>query len=86
MKIGVSGASGLLGRAVVSELLQRRGGQESVAITRTPFVFQRRTKRLHGLSNPRDDRTSMVGNAIRVAAFEDMCGKSTRHLLANCDC
>src|SRR5258706_13817782 len=36
MKIGVSGASGHLGRAVVSELLQRLGGHEGVAITRTP--------------------------------------------------
>jgi NAD(P)H dehydrogenase (quinone) len=36
MKIGVSGASGQLGRAVVSELLQRRDGHEVVAITRTP--------------------------------------------------
>ena len=36
MKIGVSGASGHLGRAVVSELLQRPDGHEVVAITRTP--------------------------------------------------
>jgi NAD(P)H dehydrogenase (quinone) len=36
MKIGVSGASGHLGRAVVSELLQRPNGHEVVAITRTP--------------------------------------------------
>jgi NAD(P)H dehydrogenase (quinone) len=36
MKIGVSGASGQLGRAVVSELLQRAGGHEIVAISRTP--------------------------------------------------
>src|SRR5258708_7462134 len=36
MKIGVSGASGHLGRAVVSELLQRAGGHEGGAITRTP--------------------------------------------------
>jgi len=36
MKIGVSGASGHLGGAVVSELLQRPGGHEVVAITRTP--------------------------------------------------
>src|SRR5258705_6641391 len=36
MKIGVSGASGHLGRAVVSELLQRAGGHEVLAITRTP--------------------------------------------------
>src|ERR1700730_8822263 len=36
MKSGVSGASGHVGRAVVSELLQRAGGHEVVAITRTP--------------------------------------------------
>ena len=36
MKIGVSGASGHLGRAVVSELLQRTDGHQVVAITRTP--------------------------------------------------
>jgi NAD(P)H dehydrogenase (quinone) len=36
MKIGVSGASGHLGRAVVSELLQRPGGHKVASITRTP--------------------------------------------------
>jgi NAD(P)H dehydrogenase (quinone) len=36
MKIGVSGASGHLGKAVVSELLQRAERHEVVAITRTP--------------------------------------------------
>ena len=36
MKLGVSGASGHLGRAVITELLQRAGGHEVVAITRTP--------------------------------------------------
>jgi NAD(P)H dehydrogenase (quinone) len=36
MKIGVSGASGHLGRAVVSELQQRGDGHQIVAITRTP--------------------------------------------------
>jgi NAD(P)H dehydrogenase (quinone) len=37
MKIGVSGASGHLDSAVVSELLQRADGHEVVAITtRTP--------------------------------------------------
>ena len=36
MKIGVSGASGHLGRAVVSELLRHSGGHVVVAITRTP--------------------------------------------------
>jgi NAD(P)H dehydrogenase (quinone) len=36
MKIGVSGAGGHLGSAVVAELLQRPDGDEGVAITRTP--------------------------------------------------
>jgi NAD(P)H dehydrogenase (quinone) len=36
MKIGVSGASGHLGKAVVSELLQRADEHDVVAITRTP--------------------------------------------------
>jgi len=36
MKIGVSGASGHLGRAVVAELLQWAGGHEVIAISRTP--------------------------------------------------
>src|SRR5258706_16339340 len=36
MRIGVSGASGHLGSAVVSELLQRPGGHGVVAISRTP--------------------------------------------------
>src|ERR1700693_145444 len=39
MKIGVSGASGHLGRAVVSELLECPGGHEVVAITRSPVTF-----------------------------------------------
>jgi uncharacterized protein YbjT (DUF2867 family) len=38
VKIGVSGASGHLGEAVVLELLQRPGGHEVVAITRTPEI------------------------------------------------
>jgi NAD(P)H dehydrogenase (quinone) len=36
MKIGVSGASGHLGKAVLSELSQRAAGHEIVAISRTP--------------------------------------------------
>ena len=36
MKIGVSGASGHLGKAVVSQLIQRADKHEVVAITRTP--------------------------------------------------
>jgi NAD(P)H dehydrogenase (quinone) len=36
MKIGVSGASGHLGRATVAELVQRPGSHEVVGISRTP--------------------------------------------------
>ncbi|GGA39383.1 SDR family oxidoreductase [Dyella nitratireducens] len=36
MKIGISGASGQLGQAVVAELLQRSGGHHIVGISRTP--------------------------------------------------
>jgi NAD(P)H dehydrogenase (quinone) len=48
MRIGVSGASGHLGRAVVSELLQRAGGHEVVAITRTPETVSGPAQRRFG--------------------------------------
>jgi uncharacterized protein YbjT (DUF2867 family) len=48
MKIGVSGASGHLGRGVVSELLQRPGGHEVVAITRTPETVPAPAQRRFG--------------------------------------
>ena len=41
MKIGASGASGHLGGAVVSELLQRPDGREVVAIVRQPTDARR---------------------------------------------
>ncbi|HEY6804855.1 MAG TPA: NAD(P)H-binding protein [Pyrinomonadaceae bacterium] len=48
MKIGVSGASGHLGKAVVSELLRRRAGQEVIAITRTPETVSGLAQRRFG--------------------------------------
>ena len=48
MKIGVSGASGHLGRAVVSELLQRSDGHEVVAISRTPETVSGSAQRRFG--------------------------------------
>src|ERR1700730_15209400 len=50
MKIGVSGASGHLGRAVVSELL-RPGGHEVVAISRTPETINAPAQDRFGDSN-----------------------------------
>jgi NAD(P)H dehydrogenase (quinone) len=40
MKIGVSGASGMLGKAVVAELNARSGGHSIVAISRSPEKVQ----------------------------------------------
>jgi NAD(P)H dehydrogenase (quinone) len=48
MKIGVSGSSGHLGKAVVSELLQRAGGHEVVAISRTPETVSGPAQRRFG--------------------------------------
>ena len=48
MKIGVSGASGHLGRAVVSELQQRADGHEVIAITRTPETVSGPAQRRFG--------------------------------------
>jgi NAD(P)H dehydrogenase (quinone) len=44
MKIGVSGASGHLGKAVISELQQRASGHDIVAISRTPESVSGRTE------------------------------------------
>src|SRR5260221_734090 len=48
MKLGVSGASGHLGRAVISELLQRTDGHQVVAVTRTPETVSGRAQRRFG--------------------------------------
>src|SRR6266850_6948233 len=48
MKIGVSGASGHLGRAVIAELLQRSDGHQVVAVTRTPETVSGRVQRRFG--------------------------------------
>jgi len=70
MKIGVSGASGHLGRAVVSELLQRADGHEVVAITRTPETVSGRAEgRLGTTTGPkalqRPMRVSIVCSSSR---------------------
>jgi NAD(P)H dehydrogenase (quinone) len=48
MNIGVSGASGHLGSAIVSELLHRSDGHEVVAITRTPETVSGPAQRRFG--------------------------------------
>jgi len=62
MKIGVSGASGHLGRAVVSELLQRANGHEVVAITRTPETVSRQAQgRLGDYNRPESLAAAYAG-------------------------
>jgi len=48
MKIGVSGASGQLGRAVVAELVRRRAAHSVVGISRTPERVQDPAEGRHG--------------------------------------
>ncbi|WP_076865732.1 SDR family oxidoreductase [Bradyrhizobium mercantei] len=48
MKIGVSGASGHLGKAVVAELMARGGGHDIVGISRTPEAVRSGAVRQHG--------------------------------------
>ncbi|MDG4878519.1 SDR family oxidoreductase [Mesorhizobium sp. WSM4935] len=48
MKIGVSGASGKLGAAVVAELIARGGGHDLVAISRSPENLGRTSEARHG--------------------------------------
>jgi NAD(P)H dehydrogenase (quinone) len=48
VKIGVSGASGKLGGAVVAELVARGGGHDLVAISRSPENFSGTSEARHG--------------------------------------
>ena len=66
MRIGVSGASGHLGRAVVSELLQRPGGHEVVAITRTPETVSGPVQRRFGDYNRPESLTEAYAGLDRL--------------------
>src|SRR6202023_2501552 len=66
MKIGVSGASGHLGRAVVSELLQRAHGHEVVAITRTPATVSGPAQGLFGDYNQRESLVKAYAGLDRL--------------------
>src|SRR5260370_38371495 len=62
MKVRVSCASGHLGRAVVSELLQRADGHEVVAITRTPETVSRQAQgRLGDYNRPESLAAAYAG-------------------------
>src|ERR1044072_7890558 len=48
MKIGISGASGQLGKAVLAELLAQGRGYEVIGISRSPDSVPRPAERRHG--------------------------------------
>src|SRR5471030_502405 len=66
MKIGVSGASGHLGRAVVSQLLLRPGGHEVVAITRTPEAVSGPVQGRYGDYNQPDNLVEAYAGLDRL--------------------
>src|SRR5437016_12529744 len=79
MKIGVSGASGHLGRAVVSELLQRAGGHEVVAITRTPETVSGPARgRFGDYNGPKALRRPMRVSIVCSRSEERRVGKGGR--------
>jgi len=61
MKIGVGGASGAVGRAVVDELGRRAPGQEIVAISRTPDTADRVEARLGDYDKPETLTSAYAG-------------------------
>ena len=66
MKIGVSGAPGQLGRAVVSELLLRRDGHDVLAITRTPDIVSGPIQRRFGDYNRPDSLVEAYAGLDRL--------------------
>src|SRR5258706_3810125 len=66
MKIGVSGASGHLGRAVISELLQRTDGHQVVAVTRTPETVSGRARARFGDYNRPESLTEAYAGLDRL--------------------
>jgi len=61
MRIGVSGASGALGRGVVQELRRRAGGHDLVAISRTPNTANGVEGRLGDYDRPETLTSAYVG-------------------------
>jgi NAD(P)H dehydrogenase (quinone) len=88
MKIGVSGASGHLGRAVVSELLQRPGGHEVVAITRTPETVSGRAQGRFGDYNRPESLAEAYAGLDRlliISSVDPEPGKRGAHHVAAID-
>src|SRR6266700_2419355 len=84
MRIGVSGASGHLGRAVVSELLQRPDGHEVVAITRTPETVSGPAQRRFGDCNrPESLAAAYAGlDRLRIMPTVDPVRRAAQNVAA----
>jgi len=88
MKIGVSGASGHLGRGVVSELLQRAEGHEVVAITRTPETVSGPAQRRFGDYNRPESLAEAYAGLDRlliITTADPEPGKRGQHNVAAID-
>jgi nucleoside-diphosphate-sugar epimerase len=84
MKIGVSGASGHLGSAVVSELLKRASGHEVVAITRAPETVSGPVQgRFGDYDRPESLAEAYADLVLRFRWLEEMPGHMFRDLLAD---
>ncbi|MBR0899660.1 NAD(P)H-binding protein [Bradyrhizobium tropiciagri] len=88
MKIGVSGASGHLGKAVVEELKARGGGDAIVGISRTPETVQSGVEGRHGDY----DRPETLAQAYRgldrlliIPSSDTEPGLRDRHFVAAID-
>jgi NAD(P)H dehydrogenase (quinone) len=87
-RIGVSGASGHLGSAVVSELLQRPGGHEVVAITRTPeTVFGPAQGRFGDYNRPESLAEAYAGldRLLLIPTLDPERGKKGAQIVAAID-
>jgi NAD(P)H dehydrogenase (quinone) len=88
MKIGVSGASGHLGRAVVSELLQRADGHEVVVITHTRETVSGPAQRRFGNYNrpeSLEEAYSGLDRLLIISAVDPKPGKRGAQNLAAID-
>jgi NAD(P)H dehydrogenase (quinone) len=88
MKIGVSGASGHLGKAAVSELLQRTEGHKIVAISRTPGTVSGRAEgRLGDYDRPESLAKAYAGldRLLIITTVAPEPGKRGAHNVAAID-
>ena len=85
MKIGVSGASGHLGRATVAELVQRPGGHEVVAISRTPETVSGPVQRRFGDYNQPESLAEAYADLDRLLIITtvDADRRSAQNVAAN---